>query len=566
MSGPSTAFSQSLHETKYRLEGETYELAMKRVAKGLADNDFHEKSFLDIINDMRFLAGGRIQSAIGSERHVTAQNCFVSQSIPDSYEGIMDTATKAGRTMRMGGGIGYDFSTLRPKGDSISTLGSGSSGPVAWMKVNDGVCGAICSAGHRRGAQMSVLRVDHPDIEEFITSKQNTYSLLNFNISVGITDKFMEAVKMDLLFDLVFNGKIYKTVDARALWDQIMQATWDWAEPGVIFIDRMNKLNNLWYCERLAATNPCAEQPLPPHGACLLGSFNMVKYLTEGLTDFDYMQLCADIPHVVRAMDNVIDRTYYPLPEQEAEAKNKRRMGLGVTGAANAIEALGFPYGSEAFNDKLDEFLEILTNEVYRASSLLAREKGTFPAYKPIFYQQGVFIRGLDEEVQEMIRTYGVRNSHLISIAPTGTISLCADNVSSGIEPVFSKQYQRTIQTASGPLVVDVIDYGVNYLSTDPKTADQCTVDEHVGVLLVAQRWTDSAVSKTCNVGNDVTFDEFKAIYMKAYEGGAKGCTTFRAAGKRMGILIAKNDDEVVEVEEGTACYINPETGMKECA
>lgn len=564
MTGPSTAFSQDLHATKYRLEGETYEQAMKRVAHGLADNDFHEHAFYDIISDMRFLAGGRIQSAIGSNRRVTAQNCFVSQTIPDSYEGIMDTATKAGRTMRMGGGIGYDFSTLRPKNDLITTLGSGSSGPVAWMSVNDGVCGAICSAGHRRGAQMAVLRVDHPDIEEFITAKQNTHRLLNFNISVGITDKFMEAVKMGLQFDLVFGGKVYKTVDARSLWDQIMRATWDWAEPGVIFLDRMNQMNNLWYCETLAATNPCAEQPLPPHGACLLGSFNMVKYLYDDLSGFDYTQLCADIPQVVRAMDNVIDRTHYPLPEQEAEAQNKRRMGLGVTGAANAIEALGHPYGSDGFKDVLDEFLEVLTNEVYRASAMLAREKGAFPAYKPLFYNHSKFIETLDDEVLHLIHSYGTRNSHLISIAPTGTISLCADNVSSGIEPVFSVKYQRTIQTASGPQVVDVIDYGVNYLGTEPKTADQCSVDDHIGVLLVAQRWTDSAVSKTCNVGDDVTFEEFKAIYMKAYDGGAKGCTTFRASGKRMGILVAKKEEE--EVAEGTACYINPETGMKECA
>jgi ribonucleoside-diphosphate reductase alpha chain len=482
-------------------------------------------------------------------------------------DGIMLVAKDAATTMRLGGGIGYDFSTIRPAGDLISKTGSPSSGPLSFMPIFDAICGAVSSAGHRRGAQMGVLRVDHPDIEKFIRAKRNSHSLTNFNISVGITDAFMDAVEANAGFDLVFGGKKYRTINARSLWDEIMRSNWDWAEPGVLFIDRINEMNNLWYCETIAATNPCAEQPLPPNGACLLGSFNLVKYISYRTSNgdgrqpyFNFAQFYADIPDVVRAMDNIVDRALYPLTSQFFEATQKRRMGLGFTGVANALEVLGYQYGSPEFITFLSALTRDFTNEVYFASAVLAGEKGPFPLYDKEKYLAGKFIQKLGKETRDAIDKYGIRNSHLTSIAPTGTISLTADNVSSGIEPVFSYGFDRTIQTYEGPRVERIDDYGVRVFGVRGRTADQCSVRDHVDTLIAVTEWIDSAVSKTCNVGDDVTFDEFKECYLRAYKGGAKGCTMFRAAGKRMGILNAAPQEG-----EGAACYIDPDTGKKTC-
>ena len=310
------------------------------------------------------------------------------------------------------------------------------------------------------------------------------------------------------------------------------------------------------------------EQPLPPNGACLLGSFNLTKYIVEdfhegpGVFRFDMTRLMSDIPVVVRAMDNIIDRAIYPLWEQEAEALAKRRMGLGVTGVANALEALGHRYGDAGFIKALDTILSSLTNEAYATSALLAHEKGVFPLYDKSLFANGHMYQQLCPTVQKLIEYNGLRNSHLTSVAPTGTISLAADNVSSGIEPVFSYGYDRTIQTPDGPKVERVDDYGVRVFGVRGKTTDECTLDDHLNVLLTTQKWIDSAVSKTCNVGDHVSFDEFKDIYMRAYEGGAKGITTFRAAGKRMGILNAAPKSEE---NEGSACWIDPVSGRKSC-
>jgi ribonucleoside-diphosphate reductase alpha chain len=563
--GPTLPISEEIHALKYRQDGESFREAMSRIADSLKDSDEHFHQLRDILLDMRFLPAGRVQASMGSARQSTAYNCFVSPTIPDSMKGIMEIASYAAETMRLGGGIGYDFSTIRPKGDMIAKIGSPASGPVSFMRIFDAVCGTVAAAGHRRGAQMGVLRVDHPDIEEFIRAKQNTTNLTNFNVSVGVTDDFMDAVKDNTTFDLSWGGRKYKTVNARGLWNEIMRSTWDWAEPGVLFIDRINALNNLYYCEKIAATNPCAEQPLPPNGACLLGSFNLVKYVVlDGESNsyqFNYNQFLADIPIVVRAMDNIVDRALYPLETQWREANSKRRMGLGVTGVANALEALGLAYGSQGFCEELDYLLMMFTNECYRQSAYLAREKGCFPLYNQHAYSQGQFVSRLDPEVQRLIWTNGLRNSHLTSIAPTGTISLTADNISSGIEPVFSYGFDRTIQTPNGPRIERVDDYGLRVFGIRGRTADQCSVSDHLSVLKVASYWMDSAVSKTCNVGAEVNFEDFKNIYMTAYDMGAKGCTTFRAAGKRMGILNVTAPEE----GEGAACYIDPETGKKTC-
>lgn len=575
--GPQTRVGEYFHAMKYRADGESFRESNNRVAAALKDNDDHYHAFREITGDMRFLPGGRIQSAMGSARATTPYNCYVSGSIEDSFVhgdgNIMQRATEAASTMRMGGGIGYDFSRLRPRGALIRKLQSHSTGPVSFMSIFDAVCKCVASSGHRRGAQMGVLRVDHPDIEEFLHAKQNTDQLTGFNISIAITDEFMNAVKERRLFHLRWGGEVYKEVDAANLWEAIMRSTWDWAEPGVLFIDRINEQNNLRYCEEIAATNPCGEQPLPPFGACLLGSFNLAKYVKAWKTirnvdelgwTFDYDQLKADIPYVVRAMDNVVDRARYPLPEQEAEAKNKRRMGLGVTGLANAGEALGHSYGSPEFLDWMETVLETIAVESYRASALLAKEKGAFPLCDERI-GDAPFIKKLPQDVQDLIEDYGLRNSHLTSIAPTGTISLTADNISSGCEPVFSYVTQRPVNTPSGQELVEVEDYGLSVFGVRGKTADQVTAQEHIAVLTTAQKWVDSAVSKTCNMDGSMSWEDFKALYMTAWEGGAKGCTTFNIDGKRMALLTGKKTEDMDD-RQGESCQIDPVTGRRECA
>ena len=561
--GPTLPISEEIHSMKYREEGETFVDCQNRLVSTLCDGREHRNRLSNILLNQRFMAAGRVQANVGSPRRATPYNCFVSGDIEDSFDGILDRAKEAGQTMRMGGGIGYDFSTLRPRGELISTLGSKSSGPVSFMEIFNAICGTVASSGHRRGAQMGVLRVDHPDIMEFINAKQNETELKNFNISVGITDAFMEAVKNGGQFTLQWGGKEYGKVDARELWNQIMRSTWDWAEPGILFIDRINDMNNLKYCEGISATNPCGEQPLPPYGACLLGSFNLVKYVYEdtyGNRFFNYTQFRDDIPHVVRAMDNVVDAATYPLVEQEKEAKSKRRMGLGITGVANALEYLGLPYGCEGFMKELERILRTLRDTAYLASTSLAREKGTFPLYDREKFLESGFVKTLPDRLKLAIGRYGLRNSHLLSIAPTGTISLSADNISSGIEPVFTHSYVRTIQTFEGAINEEVTDYAFREWGVKGRTADEISVEDHVRVLNLCQKYVDSSVSKTCNVGQDVSWERFKDVYLQAYEGGAKGCTTFRAAGKRYGILNKK------EEPEGGACYIDPETGHKSCS
>lgn len=563
--GPKTPLAIELDVMKYRLKGETFKEKCSRVANALKDSDEHYKAFRDALLHQRFLPGGRVQSAVGAPREVTPYNCFVSMTIEDSMDSIMDAAKKAAETMRLGGGIGYDFSNLRPRGANIVSLDSRASGPVSFMGIFDAICKTISSAGHRRGAQMGCLRIDHPDIEEFITCKSDNTTLTQFNISVLITDEFMKAVDNDSMFQLRFDGRVYKQVRARYLWDKIMRQTWDYAEPGVLFIDRINRKNNLWYCETIAATNPCGEQPLPPHGACLLGSINLTKYVTFGDAvepDIDYDQLLSDIPHIVRAMDNIVDRAIYPLPEQRDSALSKRRMGLGVTGLANAGEALGFSYGSAEFITFQHLIMGFIRDHVYSASISLAKEKGAFPLFDADKYLQSEFAETLPPAIRKEIKKHGIRNSHLLSIAPTGTISNVADNVSGGIEPPFSLFYDRVVQTFDGAKTERVSDYAYREWGIEGRTALELSPTEHVKVLTVASHYVDSACSKTINIGDDVAWEKFQAVYRSAYEGGASGCTTFRAAGKRAGVLTAAASEDVAE---GGACTIDFETGIRTC-
>jgi ribonucleoside-diphosphate reductase alpha chain len=572
--GPQTQAAELIDSMKYRERGEDFREAINRVAFGLKDSDEHYKALREILLGMRFIPAGRIKNAIGAIRKTTPYNCYVSGTIEDSFTdgngSIMIRALEAAATMRMGGGIGYDFSTLRYRGAEIGGIGSHSSGPVSFMHIFDAVCLATKSSGHRRGAQMGVMRVDHPDIEEFVRAKQNTTSLLGFNISVAITDEFMEAAAAGKPFWLRFGDppRNVREIDAAALMEKIMRSTWDWAEPGVLFIDQINRMNSLYYCEKIAATNPCGEQPLPPFGACLLGSFNLTKYLLgqapTNTTEhygwrFNWEQLLHDIPIVVRAMDNVVDRARYPLTEQKVEAHNKRRMGLGIMGLANCAEAQGFAYGSPDFVAFEEKVLRLILNESYRASSDLAREKGSFLAFDPIKYCKGKFFATLDQDVRELIAKQGLRNSHLTSIAPTGTISMSADNVTGGIEPVFAYKVTRPINTPEGAQIFELEDYGAKFLGVRGKLARDVTVDEHLAVLLAAQKYMDSSVSKTINMTEQMPWEDFKAIYSRAHAGGAKGCTTFNSDGKRIALLSESADEAI-------ACKIDTETGQRDCS
>lgn len=565
--------SEQLYREKYLQDEETFEEGMRRIASTLSDYPEHEEKVYDALVNQRFLPAGRIQVAVGSRRETTPYNCYVSSVIEDSLEGINKSMSEAMLTMKLGGGIGYDFSTLRPWGSPIVKLGSSSCGPVGssispfgFMDWFDAGCQTIRSAGHRRGAQMATMRVDHPDILHFIRAKRTPGRLTNFNVSVLVTNEFMECVANDSMFELKFDGKVYDVVKARVLWDEIMRNTWDYAEPGVIFIDEINEMNNLWYMENITATNPCGEQPLPPYGACLLGSFNLTKYV--GITDvgeyfFDYDKFTHDIPHIIRAMDNVIDHATYPLKQQEYEAKNKRRMGIGITGFANTSEAIGFPYGSKESVDFLALVLTMLRDSAYLSSVELAIEKGPFPSYVAEDYAQSCFIHTLPAEIRDLIKEHGIRNSHLLSIAPTGSISLAAGNISSGIEPPYtSGLYDRAVYNGDGSKsVFKLMDWYEELSGKSGKTSDQVTLTEHLNILATATYYVDSAVSKTCNVGPDITFEEFKDVYLQAYKMKVKGITTFRPAeygGKREGIM------KKATPEQGAACFID-EQGNRTC-
>ncbi len=552
-------FSEELDKLKYRQEGETFKDKCARIANALKENDEHFSKLKSILIDKRFLFAGRIQAGVGTARKVTPINCFVMGKIHDSFDGVMQTCLEAGQSMRMGGGVGYDWSTIRPRGSNILSLSSQASGPVSFMSIPDAICKTIASAGQRRGAQMGVLRVDHPDIREFITAKHNNTNLTQFNLSIAVTDNFMHAVEDRKDFSLVFDEKEYARVDAYSLWEEIMRSTYDWGEPGVIFVDAINRENNLWYCEELTTTNPCGEQPLPPYGACLLGSFNLARYLklthfpapidSEGYL-FAWPQFEKDIPLIVLAMDNVIDDALMPLEKQKEEILNKRRIGIGITGYANCVEALGHPYGSATAQAFLKSILRVLRDGCYLASTELARIKGPFPAFSEEKYLAGPFISRLPAETRRRISRYGIRNSHLISIAPTGTISLTADNISSGIEPVWQSSYEREVR---GEGRVQLVDYGVKYLNIIPRVVDACSISDHVETLLACSEFVDSNISKTVNVPFETSWQDFKNIYWDIWKGGGKSCSTFTLRGKREGIINV------------ASCQIDKESGIRSC-
>jgi ribonucleoside-diphosphate reductase alpha chain len=545
--------SQQIWDMKYRLKAadgsavdRTIEDSWWRVARALAvperDPGTCAQAFYDALSDFQFLPAGRILAGAGAGRSVTLFNCFVMGEIPDDMSGIFEHLREAALTMQQGGGIGYDFSSLRPKGAPVKGVGADASGPLSFMDVWDAMCRTIMSAGSRRGAMMATLRCDHPDIEAFIEAKREPGRLRMFNLSVLVTDAFMQAVKDGAGWELKFNGTVFRSVAARELWDKIMRATYAFAEPGVIFIDRINRRNNLHYCEKIFATNPCGEQPLPPYGACLLGSINLARLVDAPFTEaarLDVERLGALARTAVRMMDNAIDVSRFPLEAQAHEARAKRRIGLGVTGLADALIQCRVRYGSQDALALTEQWMAALRRAAYLASTELAAEKGPFPLFDRDAYLAGESVPELDADVRAAIARHGIRNALITSIAPTGTISLLADNVSSGLEPVFSFKYRRNVLMPDGTRKSEeVSDYAFRLygrLHGEDATLPDYFVDsqtltpnEHVVMQAAVQRYIDSSISKTINCPADLSFDSFKDIYLKAYELGCKGCTTYR--------------------------------------
>jgi len=547
------ALAEEIWTSKYRLrtaEGdgdESFAATVERVANAVAAAEspdcrsLWKCRFREAIEDFRFIPAGRVLAGAGTDRSVTLFNCFVMGTIPDSLDAIFEHLKQAALTMQQGGGVGMDFSTIRPAGSPVRGVAADASGPLTFMDCWDSMCRTVHSAGQRRGAMMGCLRIDHPDIESFIDSKRDPSRFRNFNLSVLVTDPFMSALGSDSDWPLVFNGETFRSVRARELWERLMRATYEVAEPGVIFIDRVNEQNNLAHCETISASNPCGEQMLPPYGACLLGSINFAKLVERPFEDgaaIDEDQLGMLTRTAVRMLDNVIDISRYPLPEQEAEAKAKRRIGLGVTGLADALLFCGAVYGGRDAVALTRGWLGTIKREAYRASAELAAEKGPFPLFDPCMLERPN-IASLDEETRALIAEHGLRNGCLTSIAPTGTTSLLAGNVSSGIEPVFAYSYTRKIRQPDGSTRDEKVeDYALRVWrrvkGDAPPPADlfvsaqTLSPSDHLTMQAAAQALIDSSISKTVNCPEDIPFEEFEDIYTEGYHLGCKGLTTYR--------------------------------------
>lgn len=568
------AISQDVLAEKYLAAGElTAEDLFRRVSQALANQEkpelraeWAEKFFKNM--QAGAIGAGRIMAAAGLDTKATLINCFV-QPVADATNGfdengnpgIYTALSQAAETMRRGGGVGYDFSNLRPKGAKVKGTNSYASGPCSFIDVFDASCTTVESAGARRGAQMGVMRIDHPDVLEFITAKRQKGRWNNFNVSVGVTSDFMQAVENDSEWELVHvatpsdvqieggayqrcDGKwVYRTTTARELWDSIMKSAYDFAEPGILFIDNINNDNNLYYAETIAATNPCGEQPLPPYGCCDLGPIILTQFVRDAFTPaarFDFEAFRAAVAIQVRMLDNVLDATVWPLPEQHKESQQKRRIGVGFTGLGDALIMLGLRYNSEAGVKQGEEIARNMRDAAYLASVELAKEKGAFPLFDADKYLASGFTQRLPEAIRAQIRQHGIRNSHLLSIAPTGTVSLAfADNASNGIEPPFSWTYNRKKRTADGGnAFYTVEDHAYRLFKAmhgqDAPLPDyfvsalEMTAAEHVAMMRVVQPYIDTAISKTVNIPADYPFEDFKNLYMESWKAGLKGCATYR--------------------------------------
>jgi ribonucleoside-diphosphate reductase alpha chain len=548
----------------------TIEDTWRRIAKALAavepkNQEDWANRFYGVLEGFKFLPAGRIQAGAGTPHQVTLFNCFVMGVVEDSIESIFENLKEGAITLQQGGGVGYDFSTLRPRGTRAREAGTIASGPVSFMHVWDAMCATMLSTGARRGAMMATLRCDHPDIEEFITAKQAPGRLRHFNLSVQITDAFMAAVRHGAEWPLVFPAealegqgpvvarrwtgtdaaapcRIVRSVPARVLWDRIMRATYDYAEPGVLFVDQINRMNNLGYREHITATNPCGEEPLPPYGACDLGSVNLVVFVRDPFTEharLDLEGIRSTVEVATRLLDNVIEASRFPLPAQQQQARGARRIGLGVTGLADALVMLGLRYDDGAALELVADAMRTICLAAYRTSIALARDKGSFPFLDRRRYPEGRFIASLPEDIRNGIARDGIRNSHLTAIAPAGTISLLANNVSSGLEPAFAWSYERRVLNQDATMCTfGLTDYAWRLwrelhgpsapLPPAFLHTHEIPPPAHLAMQAALQPYVDSSISKTINVSEEYPFAAFKDIYRLAHEEGLKGCTTFR--------------------------------------
>ena len=540
----------------------------------------HEIDFRSILDDFNFLPAGRIIAGAGSGRNVTLFNCYVMGKVPDDISGIFESLREAALTMQQGGGIGYDFSTLRPAGSPVKGVDADASGPLSFMDVWDAMCKTIMSAGYRRGAMMATMRCDHPDIEAFITAKQDKTRLRMFNMSVLCSNEFMRAVKndgdwclrhekpatIDLGYDEPTNTYLHKIIRARTLWSRIMKSTYNHAEPGVLFIDTINQMNNLRYAEEITSTNPCGEQPLPPYGACLLGSINLTKMVEDAFNNpwVNWNKITKTATIAVRMLDRIVDMSNFPLPQQQAEALEKRRMGIGITGVGSMLFMMGRKYGSKEAVYLVNKIMRIITMACYEESIQLAKKYGPCPAttsneQRLQFIQSG-FMENMPIHITQGILDYGIRNALLTSIAPTGTISMFAGNISSGIEPIFAAEYTRKILDDDGinSKTEVVQDYAVHLLGKIDRdirpypmehyidglvTAQTLTPADHLTMMAAVQPWVDSSISKTINCPDDISFENFQEIYLKAYDQNAKGCTTYRPNAVTGSVLSVESDE-----------------------
>lgn len=591
--------SQDVLEEKYLAPGEkTAEDLFRRVANAVVAKEkpeLRESLAQEFFENMQAgaIGAGRIMAAAGRESKATWINCFV-QPVADTTNGydnegnpgIYTALAQAAETMRRGGGVGYDFSRIRPKGALVKGTNSLASGPCSFIDVFDSSCTTVESAGARRGAQMGVMRIDHPDVMDFITAKRQKGRWNNFNVSVGVTSDFMRAVQEDALWALVHAAPpsqaqidkgaylcsdrglwVYSQVPARQLWDAIMKSAYDFAEPGILFLDNINNDNNLQYVETIAATNPCGEQPLPPYGCCDLGPIILTKFVKNPFTKeayFDIQGFISAVALQVRFLDNVLDNTVWPLPEQEREAQNKRRIGIGFTGLGDAMIMLCIKYNSQKGIDFAELVAREMRDSAYAASVELAKEKGAFPLFDADKYLASGFTSRLPESLREEIRKHGIRNSHLLSIAPTGTVSLAfADNASNGIEPPFSWTYNRKKRTADGGSEMYAVEDHAYRLYKAIHGADaelpeyfvsalEMSAADHVAVMRVVQPYIDTAISKTVNIPADYPFEDFKNLYMESWKAGLKGCATYRP-NDTLGSVLSVDTPKVeeVKVEEG---------------
>jgi ribonucleoside-diphosphate reductase alpha chain len=604
--------SRRIWETRYRFAcadrsgDRSIEDSWRRVAAALAsvekrDRSAREESFYSILADFRFLPGGRILAGAGTALDVTLFNCFVMGSIEDSMEGICAGLREGTLTMQQGGGVGYDFSTLRPAGTPARRVGSMASGPVSFMRVWDSMCATLVSSAHRRGAMMATLRCDHPDILDFIDAKRDARQLRNFNLSVLASDAFMRAIDADAPWPLVFPAAslggaasnpgrrivrrpwsgspqpvdciVLNEIPARSLWQRIMQANYDAAEPGVLFVDRINRENNLAYRETISATNPCGEIPLPPYGACNLGSLNLTRFVLEPFTpsarvNFDALEKAAGTS--VRMLNNVIDLSRFPLPSQAEQARGTRRVGLGISGLADALIMLGLHYAHADARQLAAEIMRRIRDSAYRASIALAQAGGPFPFFDRDAYLDSPFVQRLPAVIREAIFEHGIRNSHLTAIAPAGTISLLANNISSGIEPVFDYRYRRRIRSKQGESRdFDTDDYAWRLwqrtrsgeaLPDSFVTAYALSPRAHLEMQAALQPCVDSAVSKTINVPAGFEFSAFDQIYRDAWRLGLKGCTTFRP-NEITGSILSSSEEPFADEAGAGCCSLERESG-----